>query len=514
MKENNKTHSVSAFRNVFFGLIYQLTNTVVNIIIPPLLIAKFGSSVNGLVSAIRDLIKYAQLVGAGISSAAMQALYRPIHENENKKIANMFNAIRYSFIKSGLYFSLAVFIISIVYPFIVTPDNYAFTMFLVLILGLAGVTEFFLLGKFRTVLNAYQKGYIIYLSQSISALLNLLLVIIAIRVFNNVLIVQFISMTVYLLRVIIPYFYVKRKYKFLFLSKDKDDSALENRKSVIIHTLMGTLTLSSQTIIISMFLSLDLASVYAVYNLVFYGLFSIISSFTNSLTPSVGSYMVSRSEKQVTSFYYTYTFIFQTILFSVFSTAFIMFPEFLEIYLVDVDINYYDPLILTLFTISFLLNTIRIPSITYVNASGHFKQTRNGAIVEALISILLQLVLVNFYGIVGILIGTIAALLYRSFELLIYTNGKIITSSRKIVYVRILVNFTLVFILLQFNNTLDVFGLQEVTYISWILKGSISFVSVFLSYLFINILLDIKEIKNTLQIIKNLISNLKNKFKR
>ena len=77
----------SAILNVFFNLCYQVVNTVVNLLIPPMIMTKFGSVINGLVSTIKQILSYVQLLGAGISESTVVSLYKPLSEKDDKNSA-------------------------------------------------------------------------------------------------------------------------------------------------------------------------------------------------------------------------------------------------------------------------------------------------------------------------------------------------------------------------------------------------------------------------------------------
>ena len=70
---------------------------------------------------------------------------------------------------------------------------------------------------------------------------------------------------------------------------------------------------------------------------------------------------------------------------------------FIKIYTAGIeDANYIRPWLAILFVIVGVANTIRIPANTLVNAAGHFRETKNRAIMEALINLVVSLVFVQF----------------------------------------------------------------------------------------------------------------------
>lgn len=61
-----------------------------------------------------------------------------------------------------------------------------------------------------------------------------------------------------------------------------------------------------------------------------------------------------------------------------------------------------------------------------INFAGHFKQTQVRSIIESVINLTVSLVLVFKIGMYGVLVGTIAALLYRTNDVIIYANWNIL----------------------------------------------------------------------------------------
>ena len=68
---------------------------------------------------------------------------------------------------------------------------------------------------------------------------------------------------------------------------------------------------------------------------------------------------------------------------------------------------------------------IRLPYQAAVYAAGHFKQTRNGAAAEAVINISLSVCLVPFAGLIGVAVGTFAAMTVRTVQYIWYYHAKL-----------------------------------------------------------------------------------------
>ncbi len=90
------------------------------------------------------------------------------------------------------------------------------------------------------------------------------------------------------------------------------------------------------------------------------------------------------------------------------------------------DVNYIRPWLAMLFVIVGVANTIRIPSNTLINAAGHFRETKNRAIIEAVINLVSSIIFVQFLGVEGVLIGGLCSYAYRTCDLILYTSKEIL----------------------------------------------------------------------------------------
>ena len=66
------------------AVIYQIIYLGLAIMIPRLVITGYGSEVNGLLSTIGNIYSYLALIETGIGPVAIQALYKPVVEEDRK----------------------------------------------------------------------------------------------------------------------------------------------------------------------------------------------------------------------------------------------------------------------------------------------------------------------------------------------------------------------------------------------------------------------------------------------
>ena len=111
--------------------------------------------------------------------------------------------------------------------------------------------------------------------------------------------------------------------------------------------------------------------------------------------------------------------------YAVYAVALYLFLPFMAIYTKGVtDINYVDGKLAVLFVSTALLSHTRVPMCQTVEIAGHFKQTMTRSMAETAINLVASIVGVFLWGIYGVLLGTVIALLYRTNDFIIYANTK------------------------------------------------------------------------------------------
>ena len=203
-------------KNLIFNLLQQVVAIITNFIVPPLIIGRFGSAINGLVSTIKQIMQHAQLTGAGISSVSTYALYKPLAENDHKKISGIYNATNKMFIKAGNYFSLILLVVAIVCPFFVQEEiPYLTVSLLVLIIGINGLSELYIIGKYQALLDADQKNFMIAVAQMVGNICNIIMTVVLIKLNQPIVVVQLGATIIYVMRVTILTLYIKKNYSYI-----------------------------------------------------------------------------------------------------------------------------------------------------------------------------------------------------------------------------------------------------------------------------------------------------------
>ncbi len=424
-------------KNIIFGLLNQIVTITFGLLLPRMFIMSYGSEVNGLISSVNQLFVYIALLEAGVGTASLQALYKTLGNNDKDATNGVLSATNHFYKKTGVYYLIAVILLSIGYPLVVKSDIPFWTVFLVILFhGLGSVINYFFQGKFRILLRAEGKNYLLSNLSTVIYILTNLSKIIFIQLGFSIVFIQFTYFLLNIVQMSYIMFYIKKHYKWIDLSVKPDNKAIASKNSVMVHQLSNLVFSNTDVTVLTLISGLKSVSVYSLYNSFFTMLKSVLFSFLEGFQYALGQTFNSDFNK-FKSMQEKFETCYMTLTFFLYSILYVVIIPFIKLYTEGItDINYNDPVIPLLFTLVFLLQGARGPMQLVIDYAGHFKQTRGQAILEMVINLAITIPSVFYFGLYGVLIGTIAALLYRANAVIIYVNKRILNRNPWVTYKR------------------------------------------------------------------------------
>ncbi|MFK7696942.1 lipopolysaccharide biosynthesis protein [Paenibacillus sp. HJGM_3] len=419
-----------ALFNIISNLFGKLITAVLGILIPKLIIDYYGSEINGLVTSLIGIFVYVNLLEAGVGGASVQALYSAIAKKNKTKINGILAATSKFYKKTSIVYLVCVTTIALLYPVLVkTGINYWLVVAIVLTIALTSFIEYYFKGIYNVLLLADNKSYILVVSSTILSVLSSIIKVLLIIFEFSIVFVLFSVLILTTLRILFIVSYVKKNYKFLDLSVTPDFSAISKKSAVLIQQVLSVIINNVDILILTIFCNLKLVSLYTVYNIICIQVLFIPKMFSESLTAGFGHLFVEdklRFKMLFDSFEALYTYL----MFTVMIIAYILMLPFIKLYTADItDINYVDPWLPLLFVSIRLLESLREPSLIVASIAGHFNQLKWYAIFEAILNISLSILLVRKYGIYGVLIATIIAMLFYTIAVIRYSNKYLLRRS-------------------------------------------------------------------------------------
>ena len=491
--------------NVVCSLFAQIITIALGLVIPRITMVGYGSAVNGLLNSVNQIIIYLALFEAGIQAVAMQSLYKPVSINDHNNINRILSAVHINYRRTGIFYLLALLLLSAVYPFIVADSGigYLTVFFVVLFSGLPNVVLFLFQGKYRILLQAEGKNYILTNLTLTTTVVTSVVKILLLTMGYNVVMVVFATFIISLVQAIFIVSYFKVKYKWINIKAEPDFSALEQKNSALIHQIAGLVFQNTDVLILTVFCDLRVVSVYSMYKLIVAHLNNVMNIPFNSITFVLGQSYNTDKKRFLKLIDATEVF-YAALTFSVYSVFVALMYPFMELYTAGVqDIKYADMLLVVLFAAVELLTFARTPMLNTINYAGHFKNTLPQTIIETVINLVVSLSSVYFLGIAGVLLGTIAALLYRTIDIIIYSNKKLLERKPYKTFSVYIVNIIL---LLAFQIVYNLFNVRIDSYTDFILVGFVSAVTSIMLHFSVSVLIYNNERKLLVGFVKSKLS--------
>lgn len=432
------------FYNAFWGLFGQIISIATGVIIPRLVIVNLGSEANGLLSSVNQALIYLNLLEAGIGTATLQALYTPVANRDHDQINGVLSATNKYYRKVGSWYFLAVCILSVIYAFSVESELSPITVIAVIFFsGLSQVVNFFFQGKYRILMQAEGKNYILINLGTVVTLCTSILKIVMLLLGFNVAALQIMYFSFSVLQMIYICRYMKKNYSWIDLTVPPCEDALAQRNSVLVHQISGLIFSNTDVLLLTWFCNLKVVSVYSMYVMLFGMISTAISTINGSVSFAMGQ-AYGTNPPRFLKLYNAFESYNMALTFSLYCIANAFILPFLALYTEGIsDINYIDTVLPYLFIATYLLSNGRSAAQRVIEYSGHFKLTQNRSILESVINLVVSLIAVNHWGIYGVLIGTIAALFYRTNDMIFYASHRLLKRSVRTTYVKWISNFIL-----------------------------------------------------------------------
>lgn len=404
--------------------VMQLITMLVGFITPRVMLNAYGSEVNGLVSSIAQFIAYFNLVEAGLAGAAIYALYKPLADNDHKAINGVISAAKKFYTQSGYIFISLTLGLAFIYPFYIKTNTLSplSVGLLVLILGVNGALEFFTLSKYRVLLSADQKTYVISIASTVHIIVNTIIIVVLANYKVDIVILRLVALLSIFLRSAILMVYCKKKYKYLDYKEVPNLQALNKRWDALFLQVLGAVHTGAPVILITLILKdLKLVSVYTIFNMVIAGIGGILGIFISGLSASFGDVIARGETKILQRAYKEFEFIYYSLITVVYSITFITIMPFIKIYTAGIDdINYNIPILGFLFVLNGLLYNIKTPQGMLVISAGMYKETKWQTTIQGLIAVICGAILAPSMGIAGVITGSILSNIYRDIDLMFF----------------------------------------------------------------------------------------------
>ena len=411
MSENSRTKN--AKRNIYSGIIKQLTQIILPFITRTVLLYTLGVQYQGLSSLFTSILQVLNLTDLGFSSAVIYVLYKPITENDNEAICAIVNFLkvvyRYvGFIILGVGLILSFFLPSLIsgdYP----KDINIYILFYIYLFN--AVISYWLFAYKSALLTAMQREDLVSNVYSVtSTIIKLVQLIILLIVPNYYLYILVVPVSTIANNLLLQYYSVKHFPKVIpqgKLSIDTKNTLKKQMSGIIVNRIGDVARNGFDNIFLSVILGLTVVAVYSNYYYVYSALYGLTLTISRAVQASVGNSIAKESRDKNYKDLLKFNFIYSW--FTGWCTVCMccLYQPFMNIWMKgnpDMLLSNFNMVLFCIYFYAINMNNVRN---LYISGAGLFWELRVWYIAEAIGNIALNWCLGYWLGVSGILLATI-----------------------------------------------------------------------------------------------------------
>lgn len=373
----------------------------------PITINNLGNDGTGYFQYISNIIGYLFLAEAGFTQAVIYKLYEPVAKNNNKKINEIYSGAIYIYRKIAKYMLLLLIGLIIVTTFIIPKEALSTVIPSLILLASSHLIPYAFFSKAQfSVLSAKQEKYIHAYYSNLVLIIFTIISIFAIIYSKSLIALSIVLFVGKVVEEIVLYYIGKKKLKELKIVTEKDTSASKMTKDLIIHSIGDLVVNNVDPMIIMKTMGSTVLSIFSSYNYIINFTRNFLVRITSGVNNMMGNILVTENEDD------SYELFKQTKAFNIILSLCFILPigillrVFIKIWIKQ-EIYLWHYATVALFVAILFIQTLGKTYSLAINSKGLYGKSKYFAFVSASINIVLSLILVNFMGIDGLLIGTL-----------------------------------------------------------------------------------------------------------
>ena len=409
----------NTIRNIIWGTINKVVLTILPFITRTVIIKVLGSEYLGLNSLFTSILQILNLTELGVSSAIVYFMYKPIAENDTKKISALLNLYKKVYRIIGLIILIGGIVII---PFLKNlisgeiPDD--INIYILYIIYLTNtVVTYWLFAYKKSLLQAFQRNditsnvnTILYIAQSVFQ------IVIVLTVRNYYLYVIIIPIITILENIICNIIANKKYPQFVpkgNLPKEIKHELKKKVSGLMVYKICTTTRNSLDSIFISAFLGLNMVGVYNNYYYILTAVKTFMSVLTSSMLSGIGNSIAIDSAKKNYNDMNKFNFMYMLIGGWCTVCMLCLYQPFMNLWVgKEYMLDFTCVVLFCIYFYALCMGDIRA---AYSDAAGLWWESRNRAIIESLTNIILNYILGKIFGLKGIIIATLISLLVINF---------------------------------------------------------------------------------------------------
>lgn len=401
----------NAIKNISISVFSQVIIILLGFISRRVFIDSLGAEYLGVNGLLTNVLSMMVLIEGGIGVSITYNLYKPLAENNQKKITALVQLYK----KVYTILAFIVLAISIIlYPFMgkmMKGGHSIININLVYFIFVAKNMVSYLTAYKWALINADQKGYVLARANLAFQVVTTVAKTVILILTSNYILYLLIELGIYTVQVLwngaivnkrYPYIKSKEKYEIDEYTKENIN---KNVKAMFLHNIGGYCVYGTDNILISSFVNVATVGLYSNYSMIVDQLTGLVSPILNGIGAGVGNLIATEdSNKTYSIFKVTYLVNFWVYSFCVIF-LFNLLEPFITLWLNNENLLL-DRVTFIFILINLYLNGLRSSIGIFKSKAGLFSQDKYIPVIEGIINLVSSIILARKFGLVGIFIGT------------------------------------------------------------------------------------------------------------
>lgn len=407
--QQGRTYNV--IRNISSGLIYKLISIFLPFILRTVMIHYMGIQYAGLNTLFSSILQVLSMAELGFGSALTFSLYKPLVDNDEKKICELLNLYkiiyrRLGFIILGIGLVLVPFLKYLIkgtYP----GDINIYILYYIYLFNTC--ISYFLFAYKQSLLNANQRNDIVNNVGMITYTVSYIFQILAILIFKNYYVYIIFTPICTVVNNILVAVCANRAYPNLqcrgSVTVQEKKEIYNKVKALAGHKIGGVVINSLDSVVVSAFLGLSTVALYGNYYYILSAINGIIDVGYNAILASVGNTIVIEEKQRVYTIFKKLNFIMSWAICFCCVGLICLYQPFMIVWVGKENI--FPTSTMIIIVIYFYSQKSRLIGLNFKDAAGLWNLDFWKPYVGLIVNLVVNIVLVNIIGVNGVYISTI-----------------------------------------------------------------------------------------------------------
>lgn len=422
MKKESRTRN--SFFNLITGFGVQFLLIIFRFIVRTVFIRTLGTSYLGINGLFSDIMTMLSLTELGFDTAINFKFYKPIAEGDEKRIRVLLKFYKTVYRVIGcVVILIGVCLVPLLPVLIKDYDSLAalnINALLIFFLYLFQAASSYLFFAYRSsIIKAAQKEYILNITSYV--------VSIAFNIFQIITLMLFKSFVLYTMLFVVssivqnfvfavvsqhyfPQYFIPEKSR---ISRNEKVDIIKDCGALFVYRINGVVLKATDNLVLSFFAGLDVVGLYSNYLLFFTTAKNVLFRFYSAIKASMGNLFVEADNQKRYDFFQVMNYL-SVLMFGTVAVGIAVESNELISAWIGAKYVIRQPLPI-LIGIELIFEGLKESLGLIRNVTGVFRQMWYRPLIGILINIVMSIVMVQFIGIYGVIIGTISADVFSNF---------------------------------------------------------------------------------------------------